>query len=127
MIPPKQLSGLHCHIISYIFIYYTIKFFPLRFDGEPANYCLRHGLHIRENLRFLSTGMGFSKNFYASVLKAPSRNKPHVRFFCGFHYLREMLLNRSRWGENIVRRRPCYGHTVPITLTVHPLTNFLFC
>ena len=37
-------------------------------------YCLRHGLHIRENLRFLNTGMEFSKNLYASVLKAPSRN-----------------------------------------------------
>ena len=38
------------------------------------SYCLRHGLHIRENLRFLGRGMGFSKNLYASVLKAPSRN-----------------------------------------------------
>ena len=46
----------------------------LNSSADDFCYCLRHGLHIRENLRFLNTGMEFSKNLYASVLKAPSRN-----------------------------------------------------
>ena len=45
---------------------------PIWLSGK--NYCLRHGLHIRENLRFFNTAMEFSINLYASVLKAPSRN-----------------------------------------------------
>ena len=32
---------------------------------QCCTYCLRHGLYIRENLRFFNTGMEFSKNLYA--------------------------------------------------------------
>ena len=43
----------------------------------------------------------FAKIAYAYVLKAPNRNQPHVRVFCGYHYLREMPLNRSRWANTL--------------------------
>ena len=38
------------------------------------NYCVCHTVHVRENCRFISTGMEFSKSVYAYLVKAPSRN-----------------------------------------------------
>ena len=37
-------------------------------------YCIRHPVRVRDNRRFLSRGIEFSKNEYADLLKAPSRN-----------------------------------------------------
>ena len=61
-----------------------------------STYYVRHKAETHENLRFLSTGMEFAENAYASVLKAPSRSEPHIRFFSEFHCLRWTPLNRSR-------------------------------
>ena len=38
------------------------------------SYYIRHKAETHENRRFFSTGMEFSENAYAYVLKAPSRS-----------------------------------------------------
>ena len=70
--------------------------FPTFLRSRSESYYIRHPYRVRENLRFLSTGMKFSKKEYAYVLKAPSRNYIHIRFFCSFHCLAEMHLNKSK-------------------------------
>ena len=49
-----------------------------------AAYYVRHKAEKHENPRFFSTRIEFAENAYAYVLKAPSRSKPHVCFFCEF-------------------------------------------
>ena len=76
------------------------------------NYCVRHPVCVQKNWQILSTWIEFSKNVYAYLLKAPSHNQQHTRFFFGFHYLREMPLNRSRQGEWVqcTKTAMCYCH-----------------
>ena len=52
---------------------------------KPISIMSATRLKHTKNRRFFSTGMEFAENAYAYVLKAPSRSKPHVRFFCEFH------------------------------------------
>ena len=52
---------------------------------KMMSYCDRHPVRVRENRRIISTGMDFSKNVYAYVLKAPIRiiNRTSVDQFRG--------------------------------------------
>ena len=52
-----------------------MKFIFCKYTWSPKyTYYIRHKTEMHENRRFFSTGMEFSENAYAYVLKAPSRS-----------------------------------------------------